>query len=337
MRTRPRYLATLSSLLLGVGALLCCLLSCDESFNPSAPFQPRMVVYCVLTTESDTQYVRVYSTYNPPDNDRSTNLDEIPVTDANVTISSDSALYQFQKTVVQRVDKSRYASDIVAYISYPFKLARGKTYKLTVTSPTVGTATATATVPSVASISPSNFFAVADPYKNAYVERYGVNVYLSAQAKAFLVRIYVDYLASTPQGWQLRRRQIPVLMKPISLYEGTWTYIYPVVKRRQWSSARYQESELFTIDAWIKMLENDIWLYDGPSVRFLQAVIHVIQFDEPLYNYYGVANISRDRYSVRIDEPDYTNMHGGVGVFGSFAVDSTAYELPETISRPGPK
>jgi len=296
-----------------------------------------MVVYSVLTTESDTQYVRVYRTYNPPDNDPSKNQDEQSVTDANVTISSDSALYQFQKTVVQRVDKSRYASDIVAYISHPFKLARGKTYKLTVTSPTLGTATATATVPSVASISPSNFFAVADPYKNAYVERYGVNVYLSAQAKAFLVRIYVDYLASTPQGWQLRRRQIPVLMKPISLYQGTWDYIYPVVKQRQWSGARYQESELFTIDAWIKMLENDIWLYDGYGVRFLQAVIHVIQFDEPLYSYYGVANLSRDRYSVRIDEPDYTNMHGGVGVFGSFAVDSTAYELPETISRPGPK
>jgi hypothetical protein len=296
-----------------------------------------MVVYCVLTTESDTQYVRVYSTYNPPDNDPSTNLDEIPVTDANVTISSDSALYQFQKTVVQRVDKSRYASDIVAYLSYPFKLARGKTYRLTVTSPTLGTATATATVPSVASISPSNFFAVADPYKNAYVERYGVNVYLSAQAKAFLVRIYVDYLASTPQGWQQKRKQIPIVMRAISRYMGTWEYIYPVVKRRQWSNARYQESELFTIGGWIRMLEDDIWLYDGYGVRFLQAVIHVIQFDEPLFNYYGVANISRDRYSVRIDEPDFSDIQRGVGVFGSAAVDSIAYAMPETISRPGPK
>jgi len=337
MRTRPRYLATLSSLLLGVAALLCCALSCDESFNPSAPFQPRMVVYSVLTTESDTQYVRVYSTYNPSGNDPSTNPDEIPVTDAIVTISSDSALYQFQKTVVQRVDKSRYASDIVAYMSYPFKLARGKTYKLTVISPTLGTATAVTTVPGTASISARNFFALADPYKNAYVERYGVNVYLSEEAKAFLVRIYVDYLASTPQGWQSKRRQIPVVMKAISLWQGTWEYIYPVVKRRQWSSARYQESELFTIDAWIKMLENEIWLYDGYGVRFLQAVIHVIQFDEPLYNYYGVANISRDRYSVRIDEPDYTNMRGSVGVFGSAAVDSIAYALPETITRPPPK
>jgi hypothetical protein len=222
-------------------------------------------------------------------------------------------------------------------MSYPFKLARGKTYKLTVTSPTLGIATAVTTVPGAASISASNFFALADPYRYGSVLNYGVGVYLSEQAKGFLVRIYVDYLAPTPQGWQLKRRQIPVLMRSISRYQGTWEYIYPAARQRQWSNARYQESQLFGTGSWIRMLEDDIWLYDGYGVRFLQAVIHVIQFDEPLFNYYGVANISRDRYSVRIDEPDYTNMRGGAGVFGSAAVDSIAYALPETITRPPPK
>jgi len=292
-----------------------------------------MVVYSVLTTDRDTQYVRVYCTYNPSGNDPLTNHDEIPVTDANVTISSDSALYQFQKTVVQRVDKSRYASDIVAYMSSPFRLARGKTYRLTVTSPTLGTATATTTVPGAASISAINFIALADPYY-ARVQGYGLDVILSPQAKAFLTRIYVDYLASTPQGWQLKRRQIPVVMKPLSRYMGTWDFIYPVVKRR---GVGPSETQGFTTGGWINMLENVIWLYDGAGVTFQQAVFYLIQFDEALYNYYGVANISRDKYSVRIDEPDFSNIQGGVGVFGSSGVDSIAYALPETITRPPPK
>jgi hypothetical protein len=289
-----------------------------------------MVVYSILTTESDTQYVRVYSTYNPSGNDPSTNLDEIPVTDANVTISSDSTLYQFQKTVVQRVDRSRYTSDIVAYMSYPFTLARGKTYKLTVTSPTLGTATATTTVPDVARVSPINFFCLSDPY-HAFAESYGVETYLSTQAKAFLARIYVEYLAPTPQGSQLRRRQIPIVMKPISLREGTWDYVYPGVRRRASSNADYRETQIYKTRGWVDMLENDIARFDGYGSLFLRAAFHVIQFDGPLYDNYGVANAFRDRYSVRLDEADYTNILGGAGVFGSLAVDSTVWVLPEHL------
>jgi len=63
----------------------------------------------------------------------------------------------------------------------------------------------------------------------------------------------------------------------------------------------------------------------------------VIQFDAALYNNYSVENLFRDPYTIRLDEADYTNILGGVGVFGSLAVDSTVRALPEQISRPGPK
>jgi hypothetical protein len=65
------------------------LASSDTSFNPAAPFQPRMVVYCLLNTDCDTRYVRVYSTYNPPDNDPTRNPDEVPVNDALVSVAEE--------------------------------------------------------------------------------------------------------------------------------------------------------------------------------------------------------------------------------------------------------
>jgi len=318
------------------GVVLLFFEACDVPFSPSAPFQPRMVVYCVLTTESDTQYLRVCSTYDPPDNDPAKNLEDHPVTDATVTISSDSALYQFQKTTVQRADTSRYASGIVAYVSYPFRPARGTTYRLTVSSPSIGTATSVSTVPGVAQVSPVNFFCLRDPYRYGLWD-YGIQAVLSPQAKGFLARLEVEYLALTPQGWQLKRRQIPVAMRVISKYRGTWEFFHPEVRRRSSYNAGYREAEVFSVLEWIKFLENVIWFSDGDGVQFQDVVLKVIQFDQPLYDNYSVANLFRDPYSVRIDEADYTNISGGVGLFGSQAVDSTVSVLPEHISRPGPK
>lgn len=79
------------------------------------------------------------------------------------------------------------------------------------------------------------------------------------------------------------------------------------------------------------------WASDGDGVRFQDVVFQVIQFDAALYNNYSVENLFRDPYTIRLDEADYTNILGGVGVFGSLAVDSTVRALPEQISRPGPK
>jgi hypothetical protein len=99
-----------------------------------------MVVYSILTTESDTQYVRVYSSYNPPDNDPAKNQDETSVQDAQVSITQEGGqTFSFQLKAIARSENSRYPSDIVVYCSYPFRAERGKTYTLTVSSASMGT------------------------------------------------------------------------------------------------------------------------------------------------------------------------------------------------------
>ena len=89
--------------------------SCKDNFNPAAPFTPRMVVYSVLSNATDTQYVRVYTTYNPANNNPLNNPDENPVTDAQVTISDGSMSLTLHDTTLDRPDKTRYPSDIFAY------------------------------------------------------------------------------------------------------------------------------------------------------------------------------------------------------------------------------
>jgi len=62
--------------------------------------------------------------------------------------------------------------------------------------------------------------------------------------------------------------------------------------------------------------------------RWTNVVFILAQVDLHLYNYYNVANAFRDPYSTRIDQPDYTNIGGGVGVFESMVHDSAFFTFP---------
>ena len=338
-------------LLLGIGIVLCCALSCDESFNPSAAFEPRMVVYSILTTDSDTQYVRVYSSYNPPDNDPTKNQDETSVQDAQVSITQEGGpTFSFQAKAIARSEKSRYPSDIVVYYSSPFRAERGKTYTLTVSSASMGTVTAKTTVPGEGSITPVNPVALANPCFGG--SDFGLSAALSPQAKAYLARIYIDYLYPPGDGtYQPKRFEVPVRRDVISYYWELYEEIYthPTLRSTPSTSPVWvplgqkeykpEERVSYNSSAALCYKVDDLYLSGREGcVRFRQAVFYLIQFDAPLWNYYSVANMYRDRLSVRTDEPDYTNIKKGIGVFGSMTVDSTLWpHLPVIISYHVPR
>jgi hypothetical protein len=297
-----------------------------------------MVVYSVLTTESDTQYVRIYSTYNPPDNDPSENKDETSVQDAQVTIRQEGGgTFTFQPMTIPR-PASRYPSDIVIYYSYPFRAQSGKMYTLTVSSATMGSVTAKTTVPGQGTITPVNPAALADSVHATF--DFGVKAALSPEAKGFLARIYVDYLSPRVDGtYEPKRFEIPLRRDTINAYRNLYEETFPRPRRRSTPSVapvpvgqneyKPEESVSYSTHTFCHKVD---YLYDREGcVHFTQTVFYLIQFDAPLWNYYGVANMFQDRFSVRIDAPDYTNMKNGIGVFGSMTVDSTFWPLPKII------
>jgi hypothetical protein len=305
--------------------------SCDNSFNPSAPFQPEMVVYSVLSTQSDTQYVRVYTTYNPTDANPSENPDEVSVADARVTISEvGGPTFSFQPTTIARPDTSRYTNPIVAYASFPFQPEKGKTYALSISSPVYGVATASLTMPRVGFIEAQNELLLRDPW-NVPLDDIALSIGLSPVAKGFLVKFYLDYEVLDSTGWRPGRVEVPVAV--LRTVDGRLLgYAFPQIERRTSPTngspyAGHGEHFEYLTEAYQETIEGIA--LRGSSVRFKQAVFFLIQFDEPLYNYYFIANGFKDRNSIRVDEPNFTNITGGVGIFGSLAVDSSVVALPE--------
>jgi hypothetical protein len=303
-----------------------------------------MVVYSVLTTDSDTQYVRIYAAYDPTDNDPTRSPDEISVKDAQVSITQEAgSTFMFQPKRITRADKSRYPSDIDAYYACPFRAERGKTYTLTVSSASMGTVTAKTTAPGGGVILPINPAVLGNPFGTS--SDFGVSAALSPQAKGYLVRIYIDYLYPLGDGtYEPTRFEIPLSREVISCFWDLYkeTYPHPMVRstpptpRIVVRGKEYGPEERVPYSR-IPYMHKIYHLYDrqGAGILFRQAVFYLVQFDAPLWNYYSVANIFRDKLSVRTDEPDYTNIKNGTGVFGSTTVDSLVWPyMPEVIPHP---
>jgi hypothetical protein len=323
--------------------MLCYVAGCDDSFNPGAPFQPRMVVYSILTTDSDTQYVRVYSTYNPPENDPTRNQDDTSVQDAQVSITQEGgATFSFQAFTIERLDKSRYSSPIWAYRGFRFRPERGKTYTLNVSSTSSGAVTARTTVPNAASILPVNVDVLENPFFTS--NDFGLKAGLSAQAKGYLARIYVDYLYPPGGGtYQVKRFEIPLKRDIINCYLDLYKETYPHPTQRSTPAIapftiyqreyKPEEQVPYLRIPYMNKIYN-LYNREGLGILFKQAVFYIVQFDAALWNYYSVANMYQDKLSVRTDEPDYRNFKTGIGVFGSMTVDSLVWSLPEIISHP---
>lgn len=312
-----------------------CISGCNEAFNPNAPFEPKMVVYSFLTTESDSQFVRVYSTYNALENNPSFNTDEPRVTDAKVTISNGTTTFTLQPIVVPRADTSRYKSNIKAYFVYPFRPQKGKDYTLTIASSTHGSITARCSVPEKGGFSDVSTRLLDNPWSGS--EPIIVKARLSDATRGFLVRFFVEYetYLTTPNERVIQRVEVPINLHVVDCLHGIYNYVLPIMVPRISKPGTPEGSDGFLYNAFGYRRTIELINEQNREVRFKRAVFYLVQFDENFYNYYGLTNAFKDKYTTRLDESDFTNINRGVGVFGSLTVDSISYVLPETMFPPG--
>lgn len=331
-----------------VSILLCfsiaLFLSCEDSINPSGPFQPRMVVYSVLTTQSDTQYVRVYTSYNPADNNPSNNVQENPVTDARVTMTGGNSTYVFRDTMIKRATKSKYGEDVHLYYCYPMRVLPNVEYTLQVTSPRYGSASASLRTPNVPVLTNTSTHIMDDPSRY-FGQPVACNFIFYATASAYLVRLYIVYTAENPwEPLSIRDKEkyfeVPYRRIAIDLNNDLCTILYPEITRinpgaisRPVGTPRVQ-GYTFPFPAYNESIAA-IRRYNF-NVRFKRAIFYLVQFDQPFYQYYSIANLYEDKLGVRLDAPDYSNIAGASGLFASVRVDSSVWNLPEFIA-PGPR
>ena len=297
------------------------LAACNEDFSPKGNYEPRLAVYGILNGDRDTQFVRVYSTYNTTGFNAMENTVDPQISDAVVTLSSPESTFVLHDTLVRRIDTTRYQSLIHAYYIPGLRPLPNKLFRLTVNSPTRGSAIASAVVPDVGILRLSNtlIFKVPLTYPT---EDILVDVGLSSAARGYVVRMFVDYDISPGQS---RRIEVPMSMDRTT---DPPQPIYPNIRRGATTSSTAYVSLTHTIarNAYLYAL-NKAKEGNGVDLHFKKAVIVLYSVDKNLYAYFNIVNGFQDPFSIRTDQPDFSNIQGSVGVFGAFTVDSTSIDL----------
>lgn len=309
-------------------------IGCDDTFNPVVNYRDELVVYSVLRPGVDTQYVRVYKTYNPPNYDPFAGTFYSPVTGAEVILRDEmGTTVRFNEGTIGAWDSTRYGPSVHVYFVSGFVPVRGRLYTLSVAARDLPPATAQAVVPGTGTVSAVSPTMLRFPQLFSSSDQIKLQLSLSGAARGFMVRFFVDYevAAPVPGGWLPQRAEVPltIIRAPsIDSLDAT----YPTVQIRQSAAQGNRDEAAFGHSSYRTLLALLWRKYEKPGfIRMKQAVFHLYQVETNLFTYYNVANGFRDELSVRTDEPDFSNIQGGVGLFGSFAVDSVAYDLPSDV------
>ncbi len=145
-----------------------------------------------------------------------------------------------------------------------------------------------------------------------------VTLGISPWAYGYLVRLIINFEVMVGQNWEPRKVEVPSfgdsLMTP-------GAYGYPTLTIAP--SGGSTSTVVFSREAYLGILKQQIERPYGSSFRLTTATFVLTQVDQNLFNYYNTVNGYQDLYTIRLDQPDFTNINRGVGVFGAMFDDST--------------
>lgn len=298
------------------------MMGCTESFEPKGPFEEKLAVYAILSTQSDTQYVRLYTTYNPDGFNPLTSTNDKQVAGASVSLQGSEGTRLYRDTTITRDDQSRYSSNILAYVLSPFRPVPGNSYTLNIQLPSGKRTRGTVSVPGPGYLSVINIHVLQQP--QFFDENLYVLASIAPRTRGFLLRMFVEFEITVDGRKELKRVEVPQRIRRFA-WSDRFEKIYPKLQRRtSIENERNQGSEFvgFQNDAYVTTLKEIAGTYTLNNPIPKNAVFVLTQAEMNLYNYFNIVNGFQDEISIRTDQPDFSNIEGGVGIFGAMTVDS---------------
>ena len=153
---------------------------------------------------------------------------------------------------------------------------------------------------------------------------------LSSLAKGYIARAYIYYDVLKGSEWVEERVELPLgTWKTDPGYYGFDLLYYPQMTASPPTGligANFKNGFLQSI---IKQLTTV--QYVNNYIVYKWVVFSVLQADQNLFDYYMSIQETRDPRSIRLDEPMYSRVNGGLGFAGAYTLDSLLIVLPENF------
>ena len=279
------------------------LIGCEENFSPKSNFEEKYALTCIVRGDTALQVAAIYGSYDIEGYDPSINEINPAYRGADLRLWYQDTVYVFKDSTVY--NSSSPDSLFHFYYLDNFKpeskgelleieatLANGKRLKASCYTPDRFTYNAQETSNTIPAVNTST-----------------VNVvWNSEDANNFFVgRLKIKYFqtinGATVQKW---------FYLPVSLVQNgnQVIQIFPVPSKAQ--SIAYSQS---AIDHAFTAISDGIENKGDITISNI-AFIEVLSIDANLSRYYA-STLEDNRYTVRVNEMDFSNIDGGFGVFGA--------------------
>lgn len=293
---------------------------CDSSFDPKKNYEEKYILNLVIKGDSVKQIAIAAKTYNVPGFNPNENSVSPFISGAAISIYSKfyDNTYTFKDSTTTAIGQ-KFGAPAPIYVLNQMKARVNDTLTLTAVMPDGKILKSKCAVPRDLDFKLSkNFISTItqNPSEKA------LTIQWSGSPDNIFVPKLVLYYATDKNGVvKGYKKEIPLKFADVS---GTQKPLYPGVTRDKILIYEY---------AAINRIMSEISAGDQDKYSYViqDAILEVIVMDKNLGNYYGSTEGYLDDFSVRLDEVIFSNIEGGLGVFGAYLVSSRKINVEENF------
>lgn len=290
-------------------------ISCEDQVNPKGELKDITALNCIIRGDTSLQIATLSHSYNVSGFDPYENKTDPCIKGAYIRIIYGKSTYVLKDTSSSRADTGRYNTPVDYYYTNKFSIVNSGPISIYAVLPNHKILSASSYL-----IETSNLYfqfkysekipmdrSVDDAYKYSWdylaVTKGSENVYY---APDLLIYYYVNN-----NGQKIKyTKRVP------TFYASTLNDkpMYPEIQK----NINYVTYDTTAIRR--SLLE--ISMNDPQKSNYIieKAVFRIMLLDNSLAAYYSAQKTFLDEFSVRVNQPDFTNVTGGVGVFGVYTV-----------------
>jgi hypothetical protein len=294
----------------------------DDAFDPKGEFKNKYILTCILRSDTTVQTAVLSGSYNIEGYDPMENKTDPIIENADIRILIGDSVYIFKGAETARTDTSRYNSPIKYYYAKNMWLFSNREAEILAILPNGRKLHAVTTIPKPVTGDDANAEEVIPPSGRNFVIAGWTPI--SNPHTFYYPRFSLVYFR-IENGVPVRYvKRLPV--RYVNSEGGKPAPIY--------ATPTTASSYIIEMDA-INRIMQEISAGDQNKENYvvLTVLAEIMTMDDNLSAYYSASKLLDNGFSVKLDQTDFTNIEGGLGVFASFANSKFVIRLDKDYIR----
>ncbi|MEW6195365.1 MAG: hypothetical protein AB1521_09430 [Bacteroidota bacterium] len=310
-------------------AVIPLIISCDDQVNPKSDFKSEYVLNCVIRSDTSHQFATLSHSFDVEGYDPYTNREDPFINNASIVITYKNTEYIMRDTTVARTDTSRYKGALKCFYLPNFQPKEYSKIKLDAYLLGGKTLHSESYVFEQSSIYmsvnglPSRKFTSRNLIAGIISFSWGTLGNQDLNEAFFAPEIAIVYTKEVNNVKTKHLKKIPRTY----VSQSNYLPIYPGI---------IVGSSSLNIDSTTinrAMMEISSGDTDKSSYTIENVVIRLLILDENLAAYYSAQQTFLNEFSLRSYQPDFTNIVGGLGLFGTYNFKSLVMEIDPDFAK----